>query len=77
MKPQAFGFNTSSRNLANLPKPGGFPVKYGCPSCGKEFCEFCKDKTLVGSENLVGHNCNFIEGSTPCATAFNRMVRKY
>ena len=49
MKPQAFDFNTSSRNLANLPKPGGFPVKYRCPSCVKEFSEF------VGFENI--HYC--------------------
>lgn len=48
-KPIACGFNTSSRNLANLPKPGGFPVKYKCPSCDTVFNEF------VGLENI--HYC--------------------
>lgn len=65
--------------MTNLERQASLEKKYGlqgnCFYC--EFCEFCKDKTLVGSENLVGRNCNFIEGSTPCATAFNRMVRKY
>lgn len=40
MKPIAYKIDTSIRNAANLPKPGGFGVSYRCPTCGEKFNEF-------------------------------------
>lgn len=37
MKPVAVDIDTTCRNTANLPKPGGFRVKYRCGSCGELF----------------------------------------
>ena len=40
MKPIAVSIDITCRNIANLPKPGGFRIKYKCAGCGKLFPHF-------------------------------------
>lgn len=35
--PVAFRIDTSIRNTANLPRPGGYGIMYECPRCGNPF----------------------------------------
>lgn len=43
-KPIAYDFDTSRRNCANLPNPGGYAVIYKCASCGTKLCDWLADK---------------------------------
>lgn len=49
--PIAIGFETGCRNTANLPKPGGFRVKYKCPECDEELSRW------LGVKEKHCHNC--------------------
>lgn len=40
MKPIAVEIDTTCRNIANLPKLGGFRIKYKCAGCDKVFPQF-------------------------------------
>ena len=50
-RPIAIGIEVGCRNIANLPKPGGFRVEYKCPKCGETLCRW------LGSKERHCHNC--------------------
>lgn len=44
MKPVAVAIDTTCRNIANLPNPGGFRIKYACACCNEVFPHFLTEK---------------------------------
>lgn len=46
LKPLPCDIDMSRRNTANLPKPGGFAIKYCCPNCRTVFSDFISHSEL-------------------------------